>query len=230
MRKNKKEVVAEEQEENPLQELLLQQPESQEDKCYIYRNDFYFNDDITPETADKFVKSLIQIASEMIANCFNLDLNPRSINIHICSGGGSIDSAIVMMNAIRSVQRGEFTSIGNIKIPLEVNTIIEGDCSSAATLISIVGNHRKIVKGSSVTLHEPRFISIQQQGQVTLATNSRESAYNLEQCSKAMRELYIKFSTNKNLSEKELEEIMNNEKQSSCEEMLKLGLVDEIVE
>lgn len=115
---------------------------SSESNIYCFNNHLYFSDDINSKSAFNLCKQLRILATSLkIEEVTNK--TKQEIFLHITTDGGCVSSAFSIID-----------TMDNIGIP--VNTIIEGDVSSAGTIISIHGNKRYISKNSYVLIHELR--------------------------------------------------------------------------
>ena len=109
---------------------------------YIMNNHIYFSDSITQKTAFQLCKNLRVLETTLRMDSINTNIEPE-IFLHITTSGGCVSSAFSIVDCMN-----------NLKIP--VNTVIEGDVSSAGTIISINGKKRYISENSYVLIHELR--------------------------------------------------------------------------
>ena len=136
----------------------------------------------------------------------NIDLN---IYLHINSLGGYVFDALAAVDTIK-----------NSKIP--ITSIIEGCAASAATLISIVANKRKMTKNSSILIHQ---LSGGTWGTFEQMKDDNENNIYLD---KLMKEIYISH-TNGKLKEKKLKKVLKRDIWWDPKKCKKLGLIDEII-
>ena len=101
-----------------------------------------------------------------------------------------------------------------------VNTIVDGCCASAATLLSIVGKRRYIKRNSLMLIH-----------QLTAATwgkyaDIKEDVKNFDLWMKVVKNIYSKYTK---IPTKKLNEMLKHDLWWTAETCLKYGLVDEIL-
>ena len=131
----------------------------------------------------------------------------REIYLHIQSWGGYVHTAL-----------GTASAIVDSESP--VTTIIEGVAASAATIIAIAGNDRRIRKNGCMMIHEIY-------GTLTGKKSVIDDDYiNLQNLEKRVLDF---FKERTNLSVKKLEKMFKRELEYSAEECVKLNLVDEII-
>jgi len=100
----------------------------------IQENHIYFYGDVNSENAMALVMSI---------NKFNYEKKKYDeLFLHIQSDGGTVADAFAIVGAILSSQ-------------IPINTIVEGSASSAATLISVVGDYRTINQHAIMLIHQP---------------------------------------------------------------------------
>ena len=186
------------------------------------KNNLYVYGEIDDTLAKSFIAALHENAMENISVSFEHDVAIPPINIIINSPGGQISSALGIVAAIEDIQKGRIHRVNGMPIPVTVNTEIQGEADSAASLIACIGNHRTISKYSLSLVHDVR-----QLGSAGGKTEDFEdSAHNLGMFKKMTHDIYLAHSK---LTEEQLNELAKNEKYSTPEELLKYGLVDEII-
>lgn len=174
----------------------------------VFDNHVYFYADVTPITTLKLTNILVKIRNENLSEAACRSTNPDEIHLHINSPGGLATSGFMMYDNIVAI---------NSKVPIW--THVEGQASSAATLMSIAGSHRLITPSSFMLIHEIR-------GFLGGALHEIAEEYNN----------YLKFEskyiniykTHTKFKEKELKEFLKRETVMTAEEALERGLVDEI--
>ena len=105
-------------------------------------NDVLYYSDITQEKILQLVRVLKEKESELIARKieWNLEEYP-TMRIHINSYGGSFHAGVAAMDHIRGMK-------------VKTETIIDGVGASAATIMSVVGDTRKIQKNAYILIHQ----------------------------------------------------------------------------
>jgi len=111
-----------------------------------HNNHIYFYSDVNNKSAQQLNIKLKELEEEIIEKFKQSDRHKEYIYLHINSYGGSVFSAFSIIDTIK-----------NLKVP--VVSIIEGTAASAATLISVVCEHRIIYKTSYMLIHQLTFLS-----------------------------------------------------------------------
>lgn len=191
-------------------------------KNYLVRNHYYFNDEITPDTARILIINLHELALSIANNCLETGCEPCPIELHINSTGGSLTDALQIIQVIEDIQSGKACKIGESLVPIQVNTHIEGEADSGASLIACVGSYRTCSKYSMCLIHPMRSIDANYktvaEQEVAIKNNARWNEIYLD--------VYLKHSA---LKKEELKEMMKTETYYNAEELVKFGLIEEIV-
>lgn len=171
-------------------------------------NHIYFYNGIYREAVLELNKELRTKSSLLLANSHIQDLSePIPIYLHINSYGGSVLDGFAAMDEI-------------LKCKVPVNTIIDGACASAATLLSVVGHKRCINKHALFLIHQ---LSHEMWGKYS---ELKEEMENLDMVMKMMKDVYKKHTK---IPMKELNKILNHNLWFDAEKCLEYGLVDEIL-
>jgi ATP-dependent Clp protease protease subunit len=129
------------------------------------------------------------------------------INLYINSYGGSVFAGFSSVDHII-----------NCKVP--VHSIIDGCAASAATIMSVVANHRYMYKHSFMLIHQ---ISAGSWGKFEELKDDME---NNELIMKKIKEIYEQHTK---IPKKQLGEILKRDLWWDAEKCLEYGLVDEII-
>lgn len=191
-------------------------------KNYLVRNHYYFNEEINPDTARALIINLHEVALSIVGNCLETGNKPADIELHINSNGGVLESALQIVQVIKDIQSGKACQIGNALVPVNVNTHIEGEADSGASLIAAVGNHRTCSKYAMSLIHPMRsldasFKTLEEQN-VAIENNKKWNAI--------YKGVYLEHSK---LTEAQLEEMFKTETFYTPEQLLEFGLIEEIV-
>ncbi len=191
-------------------------------KNYLVRNHYYFNEEINPDTARALIINLHEVALSIVGNCLETGNKPADIELHINSNGGGLESALQIVQVIKDIQSGKACQIGNALVPVNVNTHIEGEANSGASLIAAVGNHRTCSKYAMSLIHPMRsldatFKTLEEQN-VAIENNKKWNAI--------YKGVYLEHSK---LTEAQLEEMFKTETFYTPEQLLEFGLIEEIV-
>ena len=171
-------------------------------------NKIYFYSDISRENTLNLNRQIDELTRQMkiVQFTYNL-LHPPRIEVHICSEGGDVFSAIASVDKI-------------INNPVPVDTYCEGIVASAATLISSVGHKRFITKSSCMLVHQ---VSSGLWGNYT---QFKDEIKNLELLMELIKSVYLKRTK---FNDKELDELLTHDLCLNSKQCLEYGLVDEIL-
>lgn len=172
----------------------------------IVNNHIYFYSDISIES----ILNLTEIIKNATKNLLFLNIQydiEIELYLHINSGGGDVFAVLSIIDLIK-----------NNKI--NINTIIEGQACSAATILSMVGNNRQITKHSYMLIHN---ISSGFWGKMH---EIEDEMKNLKLLTKDIRKLYQTYSY---ITMKQLDQLLKKDILLNANICLKYGLVDEIV-
>lgn len=185
------------------------EPESEPtSETIVIGNNIYFYEDIHSKSVLTLNKEI-----KLLENTFLLEQIQRNqsfaspINLYIMSAGGSIMPTLSAVDTIL-----------NCRVP--INTIVDGCCASAATLLSIVGKRRFMKRNSLMMIHQltastfGKYVEIQ------------DDMKNINQWMDIMRDIYKRYTM---LPIKNLNEILKHDLWWKAEACLKYGMVDEIL-
>ncbi len=169
----------------------------------------YFYCDVVPESILKLNTVMIQMAKENLSEAAARGAEtPDPINLHINSPGGIASAGFVGYDLIQ-----ELTG------KLEIRSFVEGNCSSAATLLSIGASKRYITPSSTMLIHElSTFIG----GKLSEITTEFENCKKVEAI---IENIYLKHTK---IKKEELDELLRKDVLLTAEDCLEKGLVDEI--
>jgi len=185
-----------------------------ESNISVIDNHIFFYSAVNTSSILELNKHILSLNQTLIKNKleidhhYNTNLNLR-IYIHINSLGGYIFDALAAVDTIK-----------NSKIP--ITSIIEGCAASAASLISIVANERKMTKNSSILIHQ---LSGGTWGTFEQIKDENKNNIYLD---KIMKDLYI-FHTNGKLKEQKLKKVLKRDILWNPKKCKKFGLIDEII-
>lgn len=191
-------------------------------KNYLVRNHYYFNDEITPDTARMLIINLHELALSIVNECLETGCEPCPIELHINSCGGSLTDALQIIQVIEDIQSGKACKIGDSLVPIRVNTHIEGSADSGASLIASIGNYRTCSKYAMSLIHPMRACD----GQFKTIEEQKVAMENNDKWNEIYLNIYLKHSS---LKKEELKKMMETETCYTPEELLKFGLIEEIV-
>ena len=183
---------------------------------YTVNNHLYFYRGITDESAALFNKTLNEMYFDLITAMVSSGLSGPTIEVHIKSSGGDATAAFAMVKKIKELQNG----FGVIPVPVKVNTHIEGEACSAASLIGCVGSYRTISEYSVAMIHNGSG------GYVGKPEEIEDYMTNYKVLIGNMRKIY---KANSKLTDEILDAKLKNDLYFDAETCLRYGLVDEIV-
>lgn len=216
----KEEILASDEEEQGTYEDIIQQAQS---SIMVVRNNIFYYDEINDKTVRNFIANLYQMALNITDECLINGLEPCPINIHLNSPGGSLSGALALVQAIDNVQKGnQIVNIGGIKLPIKVNSYIEGEADSAASLIAVVADRRYASKYSVSLIHNMQILNAGS----GKPDEIEETAQNLKKLETIYKGIYLAHSK---LSKEKLDEMLKHEKYYLPEELMEMGIVDEII-
>jgi ATP-dependent protease ClpP protease subunit len=123
------------------------------------------------------------------------------------SSGGEIVSSLSAMDTI-------------LKCRAPINTIVDGNCASAATFLSIVGKRRYIKRNSFMMIHQLSAGALGKYNEV------KDDIRNIEQLMRIMKDIYSKYTK---VPTRKLNEVLKHDLWWKADVCLKYGLVDEIL-
>ena len=175
--------------------------------CNIYtmNNHIYFSDNITPKSAFQLCKQLRILETTLRMEAITTKVDPE-IYLHITTDGGCVSSAFSIIDCMN-----------NLKIP--VNTVIDGDVSSAGTIISIHGHKRYIGENAYVLVHELRSGCW---GKLAYIDDTYKN------CVKIQDHINKIYLTKTKISKNMLNNLLIKDIQFNAVESIKMGLADEI--
>lgn len=195
---------------------------SNQPKNYLVRNHYYFNEGITPDTARSLIINLHEVALTIASSCLENGCEPCAIELHINSNGGSLSDALQIVQVIKDIQSGEACKIGNALVPIRVNTHIEGEADSGASLIAAVGSYRTCSKYAMSLIHPMRSLD------ATFKTVEEQNVAieNNKKWNEIYKSVYLEHSK---LSKKQLDKMFETETFYTPEQLKEFGLIEEIV-
>jgi ATP-dependent protease ClpP protease subunit len=180
-------------------DIELDDIDSEED----YGKEYYLYDPIS-KYSSMFLTDWLRYKKKEMQN----RKNKKPLCIYINSYGGDLLQGFAVMDEIRKC----------IDDGIPVDTVIDGPCASAATLISIVGSKRY--------MKENAFMLIHQLSSMSMGTyeNNKDAMANQELFMQRIIDIYKKYTK---IPENELEEILKHDRFWDFNKCKEYGLVDE---
>lgn len=194
----------------------------QSPKNILIRNHLYFNEEITEDSTKNLILSLNELALSIASQALETGLEPCPIELHINSVGGDLQCALQIVQVMKDIQNGKACQIGNTLVPIKVNTYGEGQFCSGASLIHCIGSKRFVSKYALSMIHPMRSLNTS----FKTTEEAKVALENDKMFNEIYRNIYLEHS---NLTEKQLDEILKWDKFYTPEELIKMGLADEIV-
>lgn len=176
-----------------------------EGNIYSFNNHIYFSDNITQKTAFQLCKQLRILETSLKMEAITTQVEPE-IYLHITTDGGCVSSAFSIIDCMN-----------NLKVP--VNTVIDGDVSSAGTIISIHGKKRYVGENSYVLIHELRSGCW---GKLAYIDDTYKN------CIKVQEHINNIYLTKTKITKKMLNNLLIKDIQFNSKETIKMGVADEI--
>ena len=169
-------------------------------------NHIYFYSDVSTSSIMKLTEIIRQTTNQYLF--LNIQLNTDiELYLHINSGGGDVFAVLSIINLITTNK-------------LNINTIIEGQACSAATILSMIGSTRQITKNSYMLIHN---ISSDFWGKMH---EFEDEMKNMTLLTKDLRALYSKYS---NIKATQLDKLLKKDLLLNAKTCLSYGFVDEII-
>ena len=172
----------------------------------VIDNHIYFYSDVSMTSILNLTEIIKKTTKTLLHTNIQYDTEIE-IYLHINSGGGDVFAILSIINLIE-----------NNKI--NINTIIEGQACSAATILAMVGKNRQITKHSYMLIHN---ISSGFWGKMH---EIEDEIKNLKLLTKDIRKLYQTYT---NITMTQLDQLLKKDLLLNANICLKYGLVDEII-
>ena len=173
-----------------------------------FNNDIYFYSEVSRTNNLTLNKKIDNLSTKYINYSNSLSVEEVApIRLHINSYGGSVFAGLSTVDYILSS-------------PVSIHTIIEGCAASAATLFSVVGDHRMMHKHSFMLIHQ---ISSGMWGKFEELKDDMENSRLIMEKIKQIYKEHTKIPKNK------LEEILKHDLWWDADTCLKYGLIDEVL-
>jgi len=183
-------------------------PEAQsDDSVEIAQNKIFFYADVSRAEVLKLNKHLDGLEKRVLTSAILLESEPSNIFLHINSFGGSLFAGLAAVDYIKKC-----------KVP--IHTIIDGCAASAATLMSVVGQERKMHRHSFMLLHQ---LTSSAWGKYE---DLKDDMKNNDLLMKTIKDIYIEHTK---IPKRQLNKILKHDLWWDAETCLKYGLVDEII-
>ena len=176
------------------------------DDIKVIDNHIYFYCDVSMTSILNLTEIIKKTTKTLLHTNIQYDIE-LEIYLHINSGGGDVFAILSIINLIE-----------NNKI--NINTIIEGQACSAATILSMIGKTRQITENSYMLIHN---ISSGFWGKMH---EIEDEMKNLKLLTRDIRKMYQQYT---NITMKQLDQLLKKDLLLNAKTCLNYGLIDEIV-
>lgn len=166
--------------------------------------------DVNNDSCKELIEHIIELEDKLddLSGNFPVSANDLpSIELYINSPGGTVHDALAVVDHIQA-SKYNFVSI------------IEGSAASAATIISVVCDKRKIYKNAMMLIHE---LSSGIRGRMSFMQDD------IYCCKKLMNIINNIYMGHTKISSDSLNDVLKRDIYWSADEALEIGLVDEII-
>jgi ATP-dependent protease ClpP protease subunit len=198
------EVVEEEEEEHPMMDML-----GLSESVSVRDNHIYFYCSVTKKNIVRLITSLRDVTKKLQYVKTDFGINNLKIYLHINSNGGSVFAALAAIDTI-------------IASTIPIVSIVEGGAASAATLISVVCQERKVTPNSFMLVHQ---LSSGFWGKME---EIKDEFINLKKLMKTLTRIYKKHTKIDDSEETTLKSLLKRDLWLSSKECLKYGMVDTV--
>lgn len=173
-------------------------------------NNIFFYSDVTDYSILLLNKLLMQTAESLLSKSIKIfeSATTPSLNVYINSVGGYLMDGLSGMDTILKIKKY-----------ITVNTIVDGKCASAATLLSMVGTNRYIKEHSHVLIH---------QLSSAIWGTYEEIKDHMENSTSYMKMLKELYKTYTKIPMKKLDEILKHDLYFNSDLAIQYGIADKI--
>jgi ATP-dependent protease ClpP protease subunit len=181
-------------------------------------NKVLFYGEINRASAIQLNGTLIDTYNEILHTMISTGLSNPVIELHIDSSGGNLFETLSIVRTIKNIQKG----ISPLNIPFRVDTYIDGEASSGASIISIHGNRRFMDRHAMMLVHNP------------IGSLNDGNQYDFEKYVNQTKligdDIKFIYLSKIKMKKEDLEALLKEEKYISAETALEYGFIDEILE
>jgi ATP-dependent protease ClpP protease subunit len=189
------------------QKKLVTSGNSTEKHISVQENKIYYYSSVNRDSAVELNKKIAELESKSLSLSNSLEIDPPPVKIMINSGGGSIVAGISSMDTI-------------IRSKVPIHTYVDGFAASAATFLSVVGNHRLMSRNSYMLIHQ---LST---GFWGTYANFEDEKQNLDLMMKTIKDVYKKYTK---VPMKQLDGILKHDLLWDAQKCLDMGMIDQII-
>jgi len=189
-----------------VKQYVLEDEEDCEDCIKVIDNHIYFYSNVSTKSILELTQLIKKLTKDLLV--LNVQYNTDvEIWLHINSGGGDV---FAILSCIHLIENNK----------ININTIVEGQACSAATILSMIGKTRQITENSYMLIHN---ISSGFWGKMH---EFEDEIKNLKLLTKDIRKMYTKYTS---IKIKQLDQLLKKDLLLHAKICLSYGLVDEII-
>ena len=190
-----------------VKQYILEDEDADCDDCIkVIDNHIYFYSDVSTKSILELTQIIKKLTKDLLV--LNVQYNTDvEIWLHINSGGGDV---FAILSCIHLIENNK----------ININTIVEGQACSAATILSMIGKTRQITENSYMLIHN---ISSGFWGKMH---EFEDEIKNLKLLTKDIRKMYTKYTY---IKTKQLDQLLKKDLLLHAKICLSYGLVDEII-
>ena len=189
-----------------VKQYVLEDEEDCEDCIKVIDNHIYFYSNVSTKSILELTQIIKKLTKDLLV--LNVQYNTDvEIWLHINSGGGDV---FAILSCIHLIENNK----------ININTIVEGQACSAATILSMIGKTRQITENSYMLIHN---ISSGFWGKMH---EFEDEIKNLKLLTKDIRKMYTKYTS---IKIKQLDQLLKKDLLLHAKICLSYGLVDEII-
>ena len=207
LKKSRKEPIVEPEPEDVNPEEIMCDFMGMTDSVTTRDNDIYFYCGVNKKNIVKLITAINDVTKKLKIMEVEYGVENLKINLHINSFGGSVFAALSAIDTI-------------ISNDIPIVSIVEGGAASAATLISVVCQERKITPHSFMLVHQ---LSSGFWGKME---EIKDEFLNLKKLMKTLTRIYKEHTSIEEKSETSLKDLLKRDLWLSSDECLKYGMVD----
>ena len=172
----------------------------------VIGTDMYYYGDIDDDNILEFITKFKKIEKDLLKRSIDFPGYTPTVTIHIKSDGGDVFAGLSAMDHISSSK-------------LEIHTVADGLCASAATFMLMGGDKRMMLPNACVLIHQ---LSSSFWGKYEDMKNE------LKNCEKFMTIITNIYKEHTKIPSKKLDEMMKRDIHLTATECLRFSVIDEV--
>lgn len=184
---------------------------TEEESSYVkvQGNEVFFHCDVHEESVLELVTKMRGLVKNLRKAYIDLGIEEDpAVTLYVKSDGGDLHCGFSAMDHIRDLRA-------------RVTTVADGLCASAATLLLLAGQHRKMLENSYVLIHQ-----ISADG---VWGKYEELKDHMQNFTKDMERMQQVYEAETDIPSRKLKKILKKDLYLDSEQCLRYGLVDEVI-